>query len=112
MPGANKGEYEVIMHFKNRGNYDLKDLVLKDFVSDDFEYSNFEIKRTREGEGEETLDIEPKVTSGSVKDVSGDILEFAFDEIKEGTEVVISYRIVGKEPGAGYKARNAQLSFV
>ncbi|OLS16694.1 MAG: hypothetical protein HeimC3_52040 [Candidatus Heimdallarchaeota archaeon LC_3] len=109
LPGSSKAEYEIILHFKNRGSHDLKDVVLKDFIPDDFNRSTEEI--TIESDGEKnSLDLEASVTPATIQDEAGDLLEWIFEEVKKDSELVIIYTISGKDPDDVYRASRAQIT--
>jgi hypothetical protein len=110
LPGASQAEYEIILQFKNRGSHDLQDVVLKDFVPDDFNRSGEEITIESVDGDKETLDITPSESTATIQDESGDLLEWTFSEIKKDSEIIVSYRITGKDPNEVYRASRAQIT--
>ena len=89
-PGAEEGEYEITIIFKNRGNTEIKNATISDLVPTNFRV----LTSTPEANIQET---ETKI-----------LLEWQFNTIKPGESIEISYKIKGS---GEYKTSDAEILY-
>lgn len=89
-PGAEEGEYEIMMVFKNRGNTAIENAVVSDLIPENF---NLIISEPEA----ETSEIDSKT-----------LLEWKFEVIQPGKKVELSYKIKGT---GEYKTSDAEIFY-
>ena len=89
-PGAEDGEFEIMMIFKNRGNTAIENAVVSDLIPE-----NFQI-----------LASEPEAEASEID--SKTLLEWKFEVILPGKKVELSYKIKGT---GEYKTSDAEIFY-
>ena len=104
--GKEPAEYLITISFVNRGS-ELKNMSLKDFVADEFNIIDEEAKVN-----DQHVDIKFSKSEMTVKEEEGDVLEWAFPDIKPQDKLEVTYKIVGKKPSEEYHAYKAQMTCI
>ncbi len=89
-PGAETGEYEIEMMFKNRGNAPIDHAIISDLVPNNFE----------------VISSNPEATMTKLETEM--LLEWTFETIDPGKKVEISYKIKGT---GEYKTSDAEIFY-
>nr|MDO8112664.1 hypothetical protein [Candidatus Sigynarchaeota archaeon] len=92
MPGANKGDYNIVLIYKNKGDAPKSDIKIADFVPTGFGVTKAETVK----------DVKPE----QAKDKDGTKLIWTFKEIAANEEVEIKYSIHGE--GDEYSLKNVE----
>ena len=89
-PGAEEGEFEIAMVFKNRGNTAIENAIITDLLPDNF-------KLLASNPEAESREIDTKT-----------VLEWKFEVIPPGKKVELSYKIKGS---GEYKTSDAEIFY-